>query len=47
MTDLLRRQTTGTPRWVRVFWVGVVLFLLAFAALHLSGHGLGHHGGMP
>jgi hypothetical protein len=32
---------------VRLFWVGVVLFLVVFAALHLTGHGLGHHGGMP
>jgi hypothetical protein len=32
---------------VRAFWFGFVFVLLAFAALHLTGHGLGHHGGMP
>jgi hypothetical protein len=32
-----------TPRWVKVLGIAAVVFVLAFAALHLAGHGLGHH----
>jgi len=35
------------PRWVKLLGIAAVVFLLAFAALHLTGRGLGHgmHGG--
>jgi hypothetical protein len=39
-------EPSPTPAWVRAFWTAALLALLAFAALHLSGHGFGHHGGM-
>jgi hypothetical protein len=48
MVNVPRKHEAGTsPLWVRVFWGAALLVLLAFAALHLSGHGMGHHGGMP
>ena len=31
------------PRWVKLFGIAAGLFLLAFAVLHLTGRGLGHH----
>ena len=34
---------TPTPRWVKLLGIAAILFLLAFAALHLTGRGLGHH----
>jgi hypothetical protein len=39
-----RGAPPGAPRWVKV---GVVIFIalaLLFAAVHLTGHGLGGHG---
>ena len=35
------------PRWVKLLAIAGVVFLLAFALLHLTGRGLGHrvHGG--
>jgi hypothetical protein len=38
--------SSATPAWVRVFWIGALLALAAFAVLHLTGHGFGHHHGM-
>ena len=38
----------GTPRWVKVFGIVLVVLLLAFAGLHLTGnaptHGIGSDG---
>jgi hypothetical protein len=31
----------GTPRWVKAFGIIAVLFVIAFAALHLTGRGFG------
>lgn len=31
------------PRWVKVFFVVAGIFLVAFVALHLTGHGMGMH----
>lgn len=42
-----RPASRGTPAWVRAFWIGALVILLAVAALHLTGHGFGHHGEMP
>jgi hypothetical protein len=38
-----RRTTEATPQWVKVFALVVVLILVVFAALHLTGHSLGDH----
>lgn len=32
-----------TPRWVIVFAIIALVFVLAFVILHLTGHGLGSH----
>lgn len=32
------------PRWVKVLGIAAVVFLLAFAALHVTGRGHGPHG---
>ena len=41
MADL--PQYPGTPRWVKVFGIIVILLVALFAVLHLTGHGLGDH----
>jgi hypothetical protein len=44
-----RTSAATTPRWVKAFaWVALVV-VVAFAALHATGHSLGghHHHGMP
>lgn len=33
----------GTPRWVKVFGIIVIILVVLFAILHLTGHGLGGH----
>jgi uncharacterized protein (DUF983 family) len=33
-----------TPAWVKIFGTVVAVLVLAFAVLHLTGHGLGSHG---
>ena len=38
-----RRSTTSTPRWAGVFGVIVIVLILLFVILHLSGGGLGGH----
>ena len=38
------RAPDGAPRWVKVFAVAAVVFLLLFLAMHLAGGGLGGHG---
>jgi hypothetical protein len=35
----------ATPRWVKLLAIAALVFVLAFAALHLTGRGLGHHMG--
>ena len=35
-----RRTDTGTPRWVKVFGLALVVL---FVVLHLTGHGMGAH----
>ena len=32
------------PRWVLVFGMIAGVLLLCFVIIHLTGHGLGHHG---
>jgi hypothetical protein len=32
----------GTPRWVKAFGIALVVLLLAFAGLHLTGHAPTH-----
>jgi hypothetical protein len=34
-----------TPRWVKVLGIIVLLLVLLFVILHLTGHGVGGHGG--
>jgi len=36
-------DTTGTPRWVKVFGIIVIVLVLLFVILHLTGGGLGGH----
>ena len=36
-------EPSGTPRWVKVFAVIAVIFVLGFVVLHLSGHGPSNH----
>jgi len=40
-----RGSTTSTPRWVYVLGIIVVVLVLLFVILHLTGGGLGGHGG--
>jgi hypothetical protein len=44
-TNLDQDSAPGTPRWVKVFGIGVIVLLLLFAGLHLTGHTPTH--GMP
>jgi hypothetical protein len=39
-----RRLNTGAPRWVKVFGIIVIVLVLLFVVLHVSGHGFGGHG---
>ena len=34
---------TGKPRWVNIVGIVVIVPVLVFAILHLTGHGLGRH----
>lgn len=36
-------DNTGTPRWVYVFGIIVIVLVLLFVILHLTGGGLGGH----
>lgn len=40
-----RRPTTGTPRWVKAFGITAVILVVLFFVLHLTGNGMGGHGG--
>jgi hypothetical protein len=38
----------GVPRWVKVFGIVVIVLVLVFVILHLTGNGLGNlHGALP
>jgi hypothetical protein len=36
-------QPPSTPRWVKVFGIVVLVLVLVFLVLHLTGRGLGGH----
>ena len=38
-----RRAYPGTPRWMKIAGVILLGLALSIAALHLTGHGMGHH----
>ncbi|HLW00605.1 MAG TPA: hypothetical protein VKT82_18250 [Ktedonobacterales bacterium] len=38
-----RRATTPTPRWVKVTVGLIILLVLLFVILHLTGNGFGDH----
>jgi hypothetical protein len=38
-----RASQLPTPRWVRVFGAIILVLLLLFVVLHMSGHGFGGH----
>ena len=38
-----RGSPPGTPRWVKVFAIIVIVLVLLFVILHLSGRGFGDH----
>jgi len=41
------RASEPTPRWVLAFGLVAGALFLCFVVLHLTGHGLGHHGSGP
>ena len=38
-------QTTGKPRWVRMFLIALGIAVVAFLAVHMATGGMGHMGG--
>ncbi len=36
-------QPPATPRWVKVFGIVVIVLVLLFVILHLTGRGFGGH----
>ena len=44
MTEPLTDLPPGTPRWVKAFGIILVVLLLAFAGLHLTGNAPTHMG---
>jgi len=36
-------DTSGTPSWVKVFGIVIIVLMLLFIVLHLAGGGLGSH----
>ena len=40
-----RGSTPSTPRWVKVFGIIVIVLVLLFVILHLTGNSLGGPGG--
>jgi hypothetical protein len=42
-----RRAATGTPLWVKVFGIVVIVLVLAFAVHHLTSNGMGPGMHMP
>ena len=45
MSKTGRGSTPSTPRWVNVFGIIVIVLILLFGILHLTGHSLGGQGG--
>jgi hypothetical protein len=43
-SDPARESPPGTPRWVKAFGILLLVLLLAFAGLHLSGNAPTHIG---
>lgn len=43
--DLDREVPPSTPRWVYLFGLVVLILILLFVTLHLSGGGMRMHGG--
>ena len=41
--DTLGALVQGTPRWVKIFGIVIVVLVLLFVALHLTGHGFSSH----
>jgi hypothetical protein len=41
--DTLGAPDQGTLRWVKIFGIVIVVLVLLFVALHLTGHGFGGH----
>jgi hypothetical protein len=39
----IESDSSGMPRWVKVFAALAVIFVLGFVVLHLSGHGPSNH----
>ena len=37
------KRASGAPRWVKLFGIVAVAFLLVVAVLHLTGNALGGH----
>ncbi|HLY25312.1 MAG TPA: hypothetical protein VKQ72_03165 [Aggregatilineales bacterium] len=48
-SGLERRSPPGTPRWVKVFGIMIVVLVVLFAISHLAGNGHGpmEHMHMP
>lgn len=40
-----RSGVRGRPLWVNVLGILTIAFLSLVVALHLTGHGMSHHGG--
>jgi cobalamin biosynthesis Mg chelatase CobN len=40
---LTRESATHAPRWVKVFWVMVLVLVLLFVIRHITGGALGGH----
>jgi hypothetical protein len=44
-TELIPESPPGTPRWVKVFGILLIVVMLAFAGLHLTGNAPTHMSG--
>jgi len=40
-TDTHKRPYPGTPRWVKILGIVVILLVLLFVIMHLAGGGMG------
>lgn len=39
----MRKGVSSTPRWVKVFVIIIIMLVLLFVILHLTGNGFGEH----